>query len=175
MSRLFGSFFPNLGIWIQGSGATVHMASTAYFLNFFKDKERRFKTKLTLNLILRFNLRLGGYSIWSASLIAPRIKEEDLQTSRDLSTSQSRSSQPSTRKTPSGWSSEELEDTLRSTRKPAVLDYEELGGLVGPGAIGLRTWRTYSRIKDGTWPTPYTSYNYSYKSRTSRNRRKLPE
>ena len=25
------------------------------------------KTKITLNLILRFNLRLGGYSIWSAS------------------------------------------------------------------------------------------------------------
>ena len=25
------------------------------------------KTEVTLSLILRFNLRLGGYSIWSAS------------------------------------------------------------------------------------------------------------
>jgi hypothetical protein len=44
-----------------------------------EDKERRFKTNLTLSLILRFNLRLGGYSIWSASLYAPHIKE-DLKT-----------------------------------------------------------------------------------------------
>jgi hypothetical protein len=35
--------------------------------------------------------------------------------------------------------------------------------------------RTYSRIKDGTWSIPYTSCNYSYRSSTSRNRRKLPE
>ena len=27
------------------------------------------KTKVTLSLILRFNLRLGGYSIWSASTL----------------------------------------------------------------------------------------------------------
>jgi hypothetical protein len=27
----------------------------------------------------------------------------------------------------------ELEDAFRSTRKPAVLDYEELGGLSDPG------------------------------------------
>jgi hypothetical protein len=27
----------------------------------------------------------------------------------------------------------ELEDAFRSTRKPAVLDYEELGGLLDPG------------------------------------------
>jgi hypothetical protein len=48
-------------------------------------------------------------------------------------------------------------------------------GLVRPGATGLRTWHTYSRIRDGIWSTPYTNCNYSYKSRTSRNRRKLPE
>ena len=29
------------------------------------------KTEVTLSLILRFNIRLGGYSIWSASLRAP--------------------------------------------------------------------------------------------------------
>jgi hypothetical protein len=33
---------------------------------------------LTLSLILRFNLRLGGYSIWSAIFIAPHIKDDCL-------------------------------------------------------------------------------------------------
>jgi hypothetical protein len=31
-----------------------------------KDKKRRFKTNVALSLTLRFNLRLRGYSIWSA-------------------------------------------------------------------------------------------------------------
>ena len=63
----FGSLIPNLGIWIQGSGAAGHVSSTVYFSKFWKIKTRRLKTDLTLSLILRFNLRLGGYSIWSAS------------------------------------------------------------------------------------------------------------
>jgi hypothetical protein len=48
----------------------------AYFLNLLEDTERRFKINLTLRLILRFNLRLGGYSIWSAIFIASHIKED---------------------------------------------------------------------------------------------------
>jgi hypothetical protein len=48
----------------------------SYFLNSLEDKERRFKTNLTLSLILQFNLRLRGYSIWSAIFIAPHIKED---------------------------------------------------------------------------------------------------
>jgi hypothetical protein len=67
--------FQNLGIWIQGLGATGHMSSAIYFSNLLKDKDRRLKIKLTLSLILRVNIRLGGYSIWSASLIAPHIKK----------------------------------------------------------------------------------------------------
>ena len=63
----FGSFIPNLGIWIQGSGAAGHVSSMVYFSKFWKIKTRRLKTDLTLGLILRFNLRLRGYSIWSAS------------------------------------------------------------------------------------------------------------
>jgi hypothetical protein len=46
---------------------------------------------------------------------------------------------------------------------------------VRPGATGLCTWYTYSRIREGTWVTPCISCNYSYSSRTSRNRRKLSE
>jgi hypothetical protein len=67
--------FQNLGIWIQGSGAAGHVSSATYFLNLLEDKDRRLKIKLTVSLILRVNLRLGGYSIWSASLVAPHIKK----------------------------------------------------------------------------------------------------
>jgi hypothetical protein len=51
------------------------VSSATYFLNLLEDKDRRLKTKLTLSLILRVNLKLEGYSIWSASSIAPHIKE----------------------------------------------------------------------------------------------------
>jgi hypothetical protein len=89
-----------LGIWIQGSRAAGHILSATYFSNLLEDKDRRLKIKLTLSLILRVNLSIGGYSIWSASLIAPHIKE-DLTTTRGMSTSQPRCSQGRTRRTPS--------------------------------------------------------------------------
>jgi hypothetical protein len=50
-----------------------------------------------------------------------------------MSTSQPRRSQGSTRRTPSRWSSGELEDSFGSTRTRAVLGCEELGGLSDPG------------------------------------------
>jgi hypothetical protein len=123
--------FQTLGIWIQGSGAAGHVSSATYFLDLLEDKDRRLKTKLTLSLILRLNLRFRAYSIWSVSLIAPHVKE-DLTTTQGMSTSQPRCSQESTQKTPSRWSLGELEDAFRSTRTPAVLDYEELGGFSDP-------------------------------------------
>jgi hypothetical protein len=46
--------------------AVRHVSLMAYFYEVKEDKERRFKTNLTLSLILLFNLSLGGYSIWSA-------------------------------------------------------------------------------------------------------------
>jgi hypothetical protein len=124
--------FQTLGIWIQGSRAAGHVSSATYFSHLLEDKDRRLKIKLTINLILRVNLSLGSYSIWSASLIVPYIKE-DLTTTRGMSTSQPRSSQGCTRRIPSRWSSRELKDAFRSTRTPAVLDYEELGSLSNPG------------------------------------------
>jgi hypothetical protein len=128
----FEPLFQTLEIWIQGSGATGHVSLATCFSNLLEDKDRRLKTKLTLSLILRVNLRLGGYSIWSASSIAPHIKE-DLTTTRGMSISQPRRSQRSIRKTPSRWSLGELEDAFRNTRTPTVLDYEELRGLSDPG------------------------------------------
>jgi hypothetical protein len=67
--------FKIFGIWIQGSGAAGYMSSAIYFSNLPEDKDRRLMIKLTLNPILLINLRLGGYSIWSANLIAPYIKK----------------------------------------------------------------------------------------------------
>jgi hypothetical protein len=76
MLRFFEFFYQTLGIWIQGSGAARHVSSVTYFSNLLEDKDKRFKTNLTLSLILQFNLRLGGYSIWSAIFIASHIKED---------------------------------------------------------------------------------------------------
>jgi hypothetical protein len=58
-----------------------------YFLNYFEDKKRRFKANLTLSLILQFNLRLGGLSIWRAIFITPHIKRRS-KTTRCMSASQ---------------------------------------------------------------------------------------
>jgi hypothetical protein len=167
MPRFFISFIPNqLGFGFKTRGLQGHVSSVIYFSNLLKDKGRRLKINLTLNLILRVNLRFRGYSIWSASSITPHIKE-DLITTRGMSTIQPRCSQKSTRKTPSQWNSGELKDAFRSTRKPAVLDYEELGAC-RPCLTGLCTWRTSYSIRGGAWPMPYTSCNYSWYSKTTR-------
>jgi hypothetical protein len=96
------------------------MSSVTYFSNLLEDKDRRFKIKLTLSLILRVNLRLGGYSICSASLIAPHIKKTG-----------------AAKEVLGGHFQDEVrensKDAFRSTRKPTVLGYEELGGLSDPG------------------------------------------
>jgi hypothetical protein len=77
MPRFFGPFIPKLGDLDSMLGAAGHVASTTYFSNLLEDKDRRLKIELTLSTILQVNLRLGGYSIWSASLIAPHIKEDN--------------------------------------------------------------------------------------------------
>jgi hypothetical protein len=47
---------------------------TTYFSNLF-EKQGGLQTNATLGLILRFNLRLGGYSIWSAIFQSHTISE----------------------------------------------------------------------------------------------------
>jgi hypothetical protein len=71
--------------------------------------------------------------------------------------------------------SKELKDDFRSTRKPVVLGYEELEGLLDPGLRDCAHSIEYSGIRDVACPIPYIYYSYSYASRTSRNKRKLPE
>jgi hypothetical protein len=100
----FWILFPN--IWdldsrLEGYG---HVSSMAYFSKIFeRQKKRRFKTNLTLSLILRLNLRLESYSIWIAIFIAPHIKV-DLKTTHCMSTLQPRGSQGSTQRITSRWS-----------------------------------------------------------------------
>ena len=57
------SKWKNLNSRLGGCGICV---SEIYFSFFLENKEGK-KTEVTLSLILQFNLRLGGYSIWSAS------------------------------------------------------------------------------------------------------------
>jgi hypothetical protein len=64
-----------LGFGFKPQGLQERVINNLFF-KFLEDKDGRFKTNLTLSLILRFNLRLEGYFIWSASLIAPRTKED---------------------------------------------------------------------------------------------------
>ena len=63
----------NLNLRLRVCGICV---SEIYFSNFLEYKEGK-KTEVTLSLILRFNLRLGGYSIWSAST-SRTIYDQDL-------------------------------------------------------------------------------------------------
>jgi hypothetical protein len=164
-------FFQTLGFGFKTRGCWTRVINGLFF-KFLEDKSKRFKTNLTLSMILRFNLRLGGYSIWSASFIAPHIKE-DFKTIRGMSTSQPRSSQ--------GSLGRHLQDGVQENSKTpsevlGSLQYSTTKSrrLVRPGAMELCIWCRYSRIRDGTWLTPYTSCNYSQESRTSQNRRNYP-
>jgi hypothetical protein len=58
----FNPLFQTLGIWIQSSGAARHVSPVTYFSNLLEDKDKRLKTKLTVSLILRVNLRLEATS-----------------------------------------------------------------------------------------------------------------
>jgi hypothetical protein len=75
MPRFFGSLIPKLRDLDSRLGGCGTRVISDLFSNLLEDKDRRLKIKLTLSLILRVNLRLEGYSIWSASLIAPHIKK----------------------------------------------------------------------------------------------------
>ena len=62
ISLILKSKWRDLNSRLGGYGIYV---SEIYFSIFLKNKKK--KTEVTLSLILRFNLRLGGYFIWSAS------------------------------------------------------------------------------------------------------------
>jgi hypothetical protein len=69
-------FFKPKDLDSRRGGCRIRVINGLFFKFSWKIKTGRFKTNLTLSLILRFNLRLGGYSIWSASVIASHIKKD---------------------------------------------------------------------------------------------------
>ena len=97
-------------------------ASEIYFSIFLENKKGK-KTEVTLSLILRFNLRLGGYSIWSAST-SRTIYDQDFGAwapySLGATTSTWRTTRWSRRRNPETtrrmfWLLEVLDDALPST------------------------------------------------------------
>ena len=116
------------------------------------------KTEVTLSLILRFNLRLGGYSIWSVSTLstiydqdfrawAPHSLEAIESTWRTI-----RRTQRKDQKQPEGWV-----DYLKYSKMPSqVLDacrtrLRRAWELVRPETAGLLIDIEYSRVRDSSW------------------------
>jgi hypothetical protein len=85
---------------------------------------------VTLSLILRFNLRLGGYSIRSVIFQSHTIQRSNSGHEHLIASMQ-----------PSKYSKKDFKTELQKKpkttskvlEKPAVLSYEELGGLSDPG------------------------------------------
>ena len=126
--------------WIVESGwGSLQSFSFFIFQKNWKIKKKK-KTEVTLILILRFNLRLRGYSIWSASTsrtiyikisglehLTASKQPEVLEGLLDVSKGRTRSNQKdvlttwSTRRRPAKYST------------PIGFSYEELEGLTDPG------------------------------------------
>jgi hypothetical protein len=87
-------------------------------------------------MILRFNLRLGGYSIWSAIFHRTPYQRSNSGHEHLIASMQPRKYSKKNFKM-------ELQKKPKTTsevlEEPAVLSYEELGGLVRPGTTGLCT------------------------------------
>jgi hypothetical protein len=159
MPRFFGSFIPKLGDLDSRLGGCGHVSSVTYFSNLLEDKDRRLKIKLTLSLMLRVNLRLEGYSIWSASLIAPRIKKigqllgasapHSLDTAKEVLGGHLQDEVRENSKTPS--------EVLGRLQYSATKSLEACQ----TQAHGLSTWHTSPRIRDRIWLMPYICCNYS--------------
>jgi hypothetical protein len=85
---------------------------------------------VTLSLIIRFNLRLGGYSIWSAIFHRTPYQRSNSGHEHLIASMQPRKYSKKNFKT-------ELQKKPKTTsevlEEPAVLNYEELGGLSDTG------------------------------------------
>ena len=126
------------------------------FSIFLENKEE--KTEVTLSLILRFNLRLGGYSIWSASTSCA-LYDQDFGAWAPHRLEATRSTWRTTRciwrkdqkqlERCSGYfkyskTSGQVLDACRTRLRRAR-------GLVKPGAAGLLIRIECSRLRDSSW------------------------
>jgi hypothetical protein len=107
------------------------VSSATYFSNLLEDKDRRLKIKIDTQPNSTSLPQARGLLHMECEFNRSPYKE-DRTTTRNMSTSQPRRSQGSTRTTPSRRSSEELKDAFRSTQTHAVLGYEDLEGLSDP-------------------------------------------
>ena len=128
-----------------------------YFSIFLENKEWK-KTEVTLRLILRFNLRLGGYSIWSASP-SRTIYDQDFGAWAPHSLEATRSTWRTTRCI---WRKDQKQlercsGYLKYSKMPGqVLDacrtrLRRARGLVKSRAAGLLTGVECSRVRDSSW------------------------
>ena len=127
--------------------------SKIYFSNFLENKEEK-KTEVTLSLILRFNLRLGGYSIWSASTSCT-IYKQDFGAWAPHSLGATKITWKTTRSTQKH--SMRYSEHWKHLKMPSkVLDacktwLRRARGLIRPRAVGLLTGVECSRVRDSSW------------------------
>jgi hypothetical protein len=124
------------------------VSSATYFSNLLEDKDRRLKIKLTLSLILWVNLSLGGYSTWSASLIALHTKKTG-----QLLRAWAPHNLDAAKKVPGGRLQDEVRRIRRHLQKYSDTCSTRLRraqGLVRPGCTWLYMWHTFPKIRDGT-------------------------
>ena len=129
---------------------------------------------MTLSLILRFNLRLGGYSIRSAST-SRTIYDQDFGAWAPHSLEATGSTWMTTRRTrkKNQKQSEGCSNYLKYSKMPSqVLDacrtrLRRALGLIRPGAVGLLIGIKYFRVRDSSWMYLTSLVNYPNRCRTS--------
>jgi hypothetical protein len=105
-----------------------------------------------LSVILRFNLRLGGYSIWNAIFYRTPYQRSNLGHEHLIALMEPRKYSNKNFKM-------ELQKKPKTTsevhKEPAVLSYEELRGLSDPGLRDCVHNVIHTGIRDRTCPIPY--------------------
>jgi hypothetical protein len=133
MPRFLDPFSEPKGFGYKARGLQDTCHRLFIFRIYSKSKQGRFKTNVTLSLILRFNLRLGGYSIWSAIFHRTPYQRSNSEHEYLIASMQPRKYSKKNIKM-------ELQKKPKTTSEaleiPAVLGYEELGGLSGIDPLG---------------------------------------
>ena len=134
---------------------------------------------MTLRLILQFNLRLGNYSIWSAST-SRTIYDQDFGARAPHSLEAIGSTWKITRGTRLKIQKYSMRCLENSKTSSEVLDacrtrLRRARGLVRPGAAGLLIGMECSRVRDSSWMYLTSFCNYPNRRRTSCCTRKLPD
>jgi hypothetical protein len=107
---------------------------------------------VTLSLILRFNLRLGGYSIWSTIFHRTPYQRSNSEHEHLIASIQPRNYSKKNFKT-------ELQKKPKTTsevlEESAVLSYEKLGGLSNSELRDCVHNVVHTGIGDRSYPIPY--------------------